>query len=108
MTAICKSNGKIFIGTDIDGIFRLDDTATEISDVMSSSLHLYPNPTMNEIFIRDELKSIKEIKIVDAIGRCVMQTLTNGVISNKISIQNLPAGIYTAIVDGDVIRFEKY
>jgi hypothetical protein len=109
VTAFCKSNGTIFMGTDVDGIFKLDDIANGVTSVTSSSLHLFPNPAQNEIFIQDDLNQIREVRIVDAVGRCMMVVSMKGETSKEISIQNFSPGIYSVVADnGTSIMFQKY
>jgi hypothetical protein len=109
VTAFCKSNGTIFMGTDVDGIFKLGDVANGVTFVTSSSLHLFPNPAQNEIFIEDDLNQIKEIRIVDAVGRCMMLVSMKGETSKEIPIQSFTPGIYSVVADnGTTIKFQKY
>ncbi|MFI5134466.1 MAG: T9SS type A sorting domain-containing protein [Chitinophagales bacterium] len=108
ITAFCKSNGIIYAGTDVSGVLKLEDAASAVPTIASTSLHLYPNPAADEIFIQDDLSGIKEIRIVDAIGRCVWHSSENGISSKEISVEHLSPGIYTAIVDGTAMTFEKY
>jgi len=108
ITAFCKSNGIIYAGTDISGVLKLEDAANAVPQVASSSLHLFPNPAQSEILIQDNLNGIREITIVDAVGRCVWQSTDSAISSREISLQHLSPGVYTAIVDGIAIGFEKY
>jgi len=108
VTAFCKSGGTIYAGTNVSGVFKLAPVANGIADIPSSSLHLFPNPATDEIFIQDDLNKKNEVRIVDAIGRCVLSFAMKGEASKKISVQNLAPGIYTVIADGAAMRFEKY
>ena len=107
VTCFCKSNGIVYAGTDVAGIFKLD-TASGIESVASPAFQLYPNPANNDLFISGNLKDVHEIKIFDAIGRCMKVCSPKGLTSEKISVQELPAGFYTAILDDVAIPFEKY
>ena len=69
------------------GIQTLDD---------SDNIVLWPNPTSSEFSIYVPLHTIS-LNIIDALGRTVLREKTSNSMENifKISLQGLPAGIYT-------------
>lgn len=101
-------NQDIYIGincvSDNAFIFFVDDISiggsgsTEIDENADQSIHIYPNPAQNVLFINFEEESRKEalINIVDLNGR-VVKTINNKNTNSGLSvdISNLSTGMYT-------------
>lgn len=101
-------NQDIYIGINCVSndafIFFIDDISiggsgsTEINENADQSIHIYPNPAQNVLFINFEEESRKEalINIVDLNGRLV-KTINNENTNSGLSvdISNLSTGMYT-------------
>jgi hypothetical protein len=68
-----------------------------------AGLVLYPNPTEETLFV---LNYEGQISVLDAQGRVVAVSNVSAT-QNQISVSNLTAGVYFAVVDGQTIRFVK-
>jgi carboxypeptidase T len=69
----------------------------------TNRIMLYPNPSVDRLTIQmDEVRTVKELVILDMNGREVKRTLLNEAISKKaIEISDLENGIYTLLVKGE-------
>jgi hypothetical protein len=64
----------------------------------NKSPFLYPNPTMDLVFIEDFQGTIQSIELFNSLGQLVQQNKQN---SNAVSTAQLPTGIYTIVVKTD-------
>lgn len=67
-------------------------TVGQIEPVQHARLRLFPQPAQNELYI--EGISIQQLQLVDALGRLVMQEVGSGEPSIRVSVSELPAGLY--------------
>lgn len=79
-----------------------------LADVSASELVVYPNPSSDFLIIKDSSVKNTEYVIVDASGRTVAKSVTNG---NQVDVRALSNGVYTLIlaIDGQIksVRFIK-
>lgn len=68
-------------------------TTTGISDVQASLLQLYPNPAGNELQITGIPKEISHLKIVNMLGKTVMELKPENSFMN-VDLRTLSSGIY--------------
>jgi hypothetical protein len=73
----------------ITSIITIDNT--------SSQIKVFPNPSNGSFTVDfDNLKNVKEIRILDLLGKIVFQKSINK--QSKINIDNLPSGVYILTV----------
>ncbi|MBU8883968.1 T9SS type A sorting domain-containing protein [Kaistella sp. DKR-2] len=79
-----------------------------LADVSAAELSAYPNPSSDFLNFKGSSVKNTEYVIVDASGRTVAKSVTNG---NQVDIRNLTNGVYTLMlsVDGQTksVRFIK-
>ncbi|NOT52702.1 MAG: S8 family serine peptidase [Chitinophagaceae bacterium] len=103
---VYPSNSSNWNATNCYTVRVQTGTATRMieEDIVVSNdnkLTLYPNPANNRLNISiDDLQAKAEIKIYDATGKEVMQTLTSTA-STWLDISKIPAGIYMIRVNHD-------
>lgn len=73
------------------------------------NLSVYPNPASDELVLNiQNAKQGSSVVVYNAIGECVLQLpMENGAVNSvvRISVAELPPGIYTAIIDSDDNRY---
>lgn len=91
---------------DEAGDFAIDDiTLTDVTSIdqlsqtLSNQLRIYPNPTSGDVTIsmKDTEKSTYQLSIIDLFGRNMFTkqiTTYGGSLIEKVSLSDLPAGIY--------------
>jgi hypothetical protein len=93
---------EVWVGTS-KGIFRYtyrNGQSTGLKEYAEqSTFTLYPNPASQQITISHANRLISSVRIVDITGRVVMSTATNHEKQVTVFTGNLPAGIYTVLVD---------
>ena len=76
-------------------LYRFDNgsySPLSIEHYTYSKVEIYPNPTSSVLHIKNiDLKSIKSIKIINAVGKTILNSKKN---SSQISIKNLTAGLF--------------
>ncbi|WP_343635518.1 T9SS type A sorting domain-containing protein [Fluviicola sp.] len=89
-----------FVTTDVSmaGLYLLDAQTNGIEEnVQETQVHIYPNPASDMIHLEVESgKVIESIRIVDLKGALMLETT-----STDISVSNLNAGVYLALVQCD-------
>ena len=73
------------------------ETGTGVAELKNDEISLFPNPCKGEIYINTSKKGI--IDLYDISGKHVLRTHVSGG-SNKISLDNFPAGIYSVAFNG--------
>mgnify|MGYP002861351337 CR=1 FL=1 len=73
--------------------------ATSVNSTSALSLHVYPNPVKDQLFVQSDI-SVAKLEITDATGRLVLTDnwLNNG---QSVDISALVSGIYTIRLIGD-------
>jgi hypothetical protein len=76
---------------DMQSAMNYIDTMLSLENVESTNIKIFPNPAQDKIYIiQNELVDMKEIKIFNALGICVLQSEQQ----NAIDISFLEDGIY--------------
>lgn len=82
-----------------NSVFTASDGTVNIQEASSSaSFSIFPNPSNGKISIKSEYP-LQSIQIVDAQGRIVVQQDVFGVGQKQLSLEELPAGIYTMLAN---------
>ncbi len=95
---------------DLDGAYEYSDVeAVRFDALKTSRLEIFPNPTANDVYVT--LDNVGEqgvlLSVIDKAGRLVLsQKLTQGD-EERVSLANLPAGIYYITVDQDGERYTQ-
>lgn len=98
------TNGKVGFGSSSDAS-SFDEIslelpqAVDLEEIPSSSkgYHLYPNPTLNEIFIESDPKELSTVRIYDLLGKELTSAATISDLSKnqiRIDLSNLSSGVY--------------
>ena len=80
---------------------------TSISDLENQSLHIYPNPVTENLFIETNLTSLSRMEIMNVEGKI----MRNENFARTISVQSLAPGIYELTVfsvDGMVVGKKRF
>lgn len=95
------NQGRIWIGTQIAGIFILDPAFTTASDEIQSidNINAYPNPFSETITITSSEK-IEGIEIVNMDGRCIAKPNTASNIVNTTFLEKGAYFLRLRLVDG--------
>ena len=68
-----------------------------ISVINCDYINLFPNPAKNEVIIQVDVASGKIFMLMNVLGQMVVQQSLSEQL-NKLNIQNIPKGIYEALV----------
>lgn len=66
---------------------------SSIFSIKKPNIYLYPNPTMDELYISREVNEVSHIRIIDKLGRMVHTQLIQNSLET-INLKKLPVGIY--------------
>ena len=75
------------------GYLPLQYSLAGLTDIKSSSILIYPNPSNDEVMLKFEDSSIRDIVVLDSRGNIVLSSRVNGA-SAVIDIEWFAAGIY--------------
>lgn len=111
-----KANGKVTVtamawdGSGIKGttVITISDQATGVADGLNSEkIAVYPNPAIDGNFTINGIESIKQIEMVDLVGRKVVAF--NNLNQSSLNVQvNVPKGIYVLnLFDGEHVFYKK-
>ena len=70
-----------------------DNTNIGLSPAISNTL-LFPNPAKNEFEIKGDLNNIKQVEVIDNMGKKVHFSIKN----NRVNIETLSSGVYHVVV----------
>ena len=78
----------------------------DLKQTATNNIHVYPNPAKD--FVSIECNGVKELMIIDNLGRTVYQKMVNGP-SNTISTSQFPKGLYVIklILNNLYVKTEK-
>ncbi len=97
---------------DIDGKISYSKIVSVRLSKLFSSVLVYPNPARNSITVKlqNNLKAASELKVVDVLGRTVLQQKVNALQNNiQIDVKSLPAGRYfVSIINKDMLINESF
>ena len=65
-----------------------------VSGISQQTLSLYPNPVKDMLSLSADLVGRTEVKVFDLQGRTVKHFVTNGLSQMRISVSDLPSGVY--------------
>lgn len=68
-------------------------TVGQLEPIAHARLRLFPQPAQDELYI--EGTAIQHLKLIDALGRVVVDQRQLGVPSIRISVEAMPSGLYT-------------
>ena len=85
-----------FVPTGIDNIHQDDQTLT-----------VYPNPATNEVIINSTVATLKEVTIVDMMGRTILKQNANNKFSHVVDLSQLAQGHYIVHGITDAGRFSR-
>ena len=70
---------------------------------------VYPNPAQENVFVSGEFKPLSAIQLVDLSGKTVLtQKITDHKTVQRISINELPAGVYLLKLEDQVQKIIIY
>ncbi len=72
---------------------------TNIENIVSEKMSIYPNPAKDKIFVNGSKIENSNMKIYNSQGQLVLETLLNGI--RSIDISELSAGFYTIKIQND-------
>ena len=76
--------------------------------VKSNEIHVYPNPTSNQLRITNcELRENADIQIFDIVGRLLQSKIVNLQSEIVLDISHLSAGLYFLKIDNTVVKIIK-
>lgn len=82
-----------YINVYYDNILLIHTTTLSLNDIeIKDSPSLYPNPFSNVLFIKEELRDLKEIRIYSMNGIEIIAVLT--INNNEIDLSNISSGQY--------------
>ena len=86
-----------------DDVVFIDLLATNVPDVATAEVKLYPNPTAGTLTIeRGDMSKATSVSILDATGRVVMPNRAIPAFRNTLDLGHLPDGLYfVRMLDGD-------
>jgi len=81
----------------------LDFELVGVSEIVTDGIEVYPNPAHGECYIRSLGSAIRSVKLLDMAGKTVHHSgyLPNGEKYYRLSLQEIPTGIYTLVVSLD-------
>ena len=82
-------------------LYKVAIEITDVENVKADGVAIVPNPASTKINIIAE-EQIKSVEIIDMIGNKVVSTN-----SSEISVANLPAGVYMAVISTEKAQFIK-
>ncbi|MEE0084111.1 MAG: T9SS type A sorting domain-containing protein, partial [Paludibacteraceae bacterium] len=82
-------------------LYKVAIEITDVENVKANGVAIVPNPASNKINIVAE-EQINSVEIIDMIGNKVVSTN-----SSEISVANLPAGVYMAVISTEKAQFIK-
>ncbi|MEE1258902.1 MAG: glycosyl hydrolase family 8 [Paludibacteraceae bacterium] len=82
-------------------LYKVAIEITDVENVKANGVAIVPNPASNKINIVAE-EQINSVEIIDMIGNKVVSTN-----SSEISVANLPAGVYMAVISTEKAQFVK-
>ena len=92
--------------SDIDKItFGDNGSVTAIPEEAEASLHVYPNPTHEMLFV-DGVNAGMTVRLFSLDGR-LLETVASDGQQMQIQVGTLPHGIYLLQINTDIIRFIK-
>lgn len=103
-----KSNQKeAFTLESLDKLyFKRKDTTANVTADISSQLMIYPNPSMDKIYIKNITQAETSISIYNINGEKILaQKICSE--NEPISIESLVKGVYFIKVGTYILRFEK-
>lgn len=81
--------------------------AHDIYEQEQSNVHLYPNPTNNNVFIKNDTQIIQNIRMYDFSGRLLKEWSPVQSSEIKIDISDFQSGIYLFDIDGITKKMVK-
>lgn len=74
-----------------------------VSEIVTDGIEVYPNPAHGECYIRSSRSAIRSVKLLDMAGKTVHHSgyLPSGEENYRLSLQEIPAGMYTLVVSLD-------
>lgn len=87
------SSGELYVASLSSGtLYKIIDTSLNTSSFDKASISIYPNPTSDELFVKNENNiELSSIKITDLTGKTVAYQNSQ---LNSINISNLSKGMY--------------
>ncbi len=82
-------------------LYNVTVVVTDVENVGANGVTVVPNPASSQIEIVSD-EEIKSVEIIDMIGNKVVSTN-----SSEISVANLPAGVYMAVISTEKAQFVK-
>ena len=82
-------------------LYNVTVVVTDVENVGVNGVTVVPNPASSQIEIVSD-EEIKSVEIIDMIGNKVVSTN-----SSEISVANLPAGVYMAVISTEKAQFVK-
>jgi hypothetical protein len=82
-----------------DVITRSALAAEGVSQIVKTSVHVWPNPATDEITVTTGLH-MNKLTITDLTGKKVLQQQLNGKEQHAINVASLPAGVYIVTLSG--------
>ncbi|MFN8321884.1 MAG: T9SS type A sorting domain-containing protein [Chitinophagales bacterium] len=99
--------------TDVNGCSATDSALQilgvcgGIENIQQNGLALYPNPTQNTITLTGSYRAIREVRLMDILGREIMRQPGNGLSEINIQVNLLAAGTYVIYADNHRLKFVK-
>ncbi len=93
--------------TDLDGQFQYFDIVGISFNGDKASVHLYPNPAHNVLFIESIVRNETPIQIFNITGEKVFEDTITILGKHGVDITSLLSGIYYIKVDNQIVKFIK-
>ncbi|NJK86120.1 MAG: carbohydrate-binding protein, partial [Bacteroidales bacterium] len=99
-------NGNFNVG---NLVFSITNITSDIHDMNSTKINVYPVPFRNELILTTE-EQIQKIEIIDITGRIVLTSVpvTSGVVLNTASVKEGTYVLKTTMKDGTVVFRKIY
>lgn len=95
-------------GFDLDAVGVINNQSTTRLNEGDLSIHffIYPNPTLNELFIQNTTNTLYNLSLINLLGNVLIEK--KAVLNNeKLLLTNLPKGIYTLQIQTENSLFSK-
>ncbi len=90
--------------------FTTDETVSVESIAQHIVAKVYPNPAVNELFVKDESNSVKQVNVLSVSGQLMAQYQVSSSLTT-INTSNLTSGVYLLQLVGEdqnaIVRFVK-
>lgn len=88
-------NGELYLaGITSGNIFKLIDSSLQTNSFEKDNFSIYPNPTQNDLFIKINNQTVKQVEVFDSLGKKVLTKSFTDNEEQKLSLVNLTSGMY--------------